>query len=419
MGRNIFTHMFLTAISLLILSIALIGCSKQSEPSTSFTNNISDSSSTTKTTAANLPSAGQKATGTTAGKPGSTAGAAAGNVIRLKTISFIDQDGTGTEAFKMLIPTDWQYEGGIQWIMDPPNMPAVSQFRVWNPKGTEEFRVFPSQAFYWTDNPLTAQLFPTGSKYFGNEVRELLNPLDALKQIVIPRFLGDVQRLEVINEQDISDLIPTSEPTQDALPTSRGVGKIRVEYQQNGLTYEDEIYCAVEATYMPTQTMSGTQTNIMWGVNYICSFKAEKGKLDASGKILQTISDSVTVNLQWFNTYVQVIEYLIKMKIQQINSIGQLGSIIAQTGSEIRQENLDAYYQREEMNDRVSQQFSEYMRGVDSYYNPLEEKNVELPTGYDNVWVNGNGEYVLSDNPNYNPNIENNQNFQRLEKAKP
>jgi hypothetical protein len=114
-----------------------------------------------------------------------------------------------------------------------------------------------------------------------------------------------------------------------------------------------------------------------------------------------------------------VIEYLIKMQIQQIHSIGQLGSIIAQTGSEIRQENLDLYYQKEAMNDRVSTQFSEYVRGVDSYYNPLEEKNVELPTGYDNEWVNGNGEYVLSDNPNYNPNIGNNQNFQRLEKTKP
>jgi hypothetical protein len=71
------------------------------------------------------------------------------------------------------------------------------------------------------------------------------------------------------------------------------------------------------------------------------------------------------------------------------------------------------------MNDRVSNQFSQYIRGVDSYYNPLEEKNVELPTGYDNVWVNPLGEYVLAENSSYNPNIGGNQNFQRLELAKP
>jgi hypothetical protein len=95
-----------------------------------------------------------------------------------------------------------------------------------------------------------------------------------------------------------------------------------------------------------------------------------------------------------------------------------LGSIIAQTGSEIRQENLDLYNQREAMNDRVSNQFSQYMRDVEPYYDPVSRQNVELPTGYDNAWVDNSGQYVLSDNPNFNPNIGGNQNFQRLETAK-
>jgi hypothetical protein len=353
-------------------------------------------------------------------KPTSTTVAATGTVIKLKTISFVDQQGIGTEAFKMFIPVDWQYEGGVQWILDNPGMPAVSQFRVWNPKGTEQFQLFPNQAFFWTDNTGTLQILPVGSRYFGNEVRQLMDPLDALKQVVIPRFRGNVQGMKIINEEEISDIsLPPGSSSQSPLPISTKAGKIRIEYTENGKVYEDEIYCTVEATYYPLQSMFGSYTNIMWGVNYIGSFRAEKGRLDSNAKIFQTISNSVTLNIKWFNTYVQVVEYLIKMQIQQIQSIGQLGSIIAQTGSEIRQENLDLYYQRESMNDGVSQQFSEYVRGVDSYYNPLEEKNVELPTGYDNVWVNGNGEYILSDNPNYNPNIGNNQNFQRLEKAKP
>jgi hypothetical protein len=303
--------------------------------------------------------------------------------------------------------------------MDNPAMPAVSQFRVWNPKGTEEFRVFPSQAFFWTDNQLTSTLFPVGSKYFGNEVMAPLKPVEALKQIVIARLLTNVQGLKIVSEQDISNLVnPPGTTTPSALQTSIGAGKIRIEYIDNGKTIEDEIYCVVEATYFPVQTMAGMKTNIMWGVNYISSFRAEKGKLDANSKLFQTISQSVRLNLQWFNTYVQVIEYLIKMNIQQIKSIGELGSIIAQTGSQIRQENLDLYNQKEAMNDRVSNQFSQVIRGVDSYYNPLEDKNVELPTGYDNVWVNPLGEYVLAENSSYNPNIGGNQNFQRLDLAK-
>jgi len=387
------------------------GCSKKQPPAATPTG----ASASTKTVAS-----ASVATTTSSKTPAkTTSNSTTGTFIKLKTISYVDQRGIGTEAFKLLIPTDWQFDGGIQWALDNPGMPAVTQFRVWNPKGTEQFQVFPNQAFFWTDNVGTQQLFPVGSKYFGNEVSPLLGPLDALEQVVIPRFRGDVQDMKIIKEEEITNVVlPSGVSSQSPLQTSTKAAKIRIEYTENGVVYEDEIYCIVEATYYPLQSMFSSYTNIMWGVNYIGSFRAEKGKLDASAKIFQTISDSVTLNLQWFNKYVQVIEYLIKMQIQQIQSIGQLGSIIAQTGDEIRQENLDLYNQREAMNDRVSQQFSEYVRGVEPYYNPLEGKNVEMPSGYDNVWVNNLGEYVVTDNPNYNPNVGGNQNFQRLEPAK-
>jgi hypothetical protein len=409
---------------LIITSLVLtIGCSNKKEttsPSPTFTNPSTGilpvTGATPKTS---VPATSSTSAIAKTAKPESPAASVTGNLIKLKTINYIDQQGTGTEAYSLLIPTNWQYEGGVQWMLEPPNMPAITQFRVWNPQGTEEFSVFPNQALFWTDNMGTLQLFPEGSKYFGNEVKELLKPLEALKQIVIPRFRTNIQGLKIIKEEEIPNVtLPSGTSTESPLRTTTEAGKIKIEYTENGRVYEDEIYCTVEATYYPLESLSGPYTNIFWGVNYIGSFRAEKGKLDASAKIFQTISNSLTLNINWFNTYVQVVEYLIQMEIQQIKSIGQLGSIIAQTGSEIRQENLDLYYQREAMNDRVATQFSEYVRGVDSYYNPQEEKNVELPTGYDNVWVNNLGEYVLSDNPNYNPNVGSNQDFRKLEPAK-
>jgi hypothetical protein len=398
----------LSPVLLLIFLTSSVACSKAKEsglPSTGVP-------------ATSVSSTGTRTTPPPTSKPASSTSVSAGNVLRLKTVSYIDQQGIGTEAFKLLIPSDWQSEGGIQWLLDNPGMPAVSQLRVWNPKGAEQFQVFPNQAFFWTDNPMTMALFPVGSKYFGNEVKAPLKPVQALREIVIPRF-RNVQGLKVVSEQDISNLISPSGPGGGgSLKTTTEAGKIRIEYTENGKTMEDEIYCVVEATYFPIQSMSGTTNNILWGVNYIASFRAEKGKLDAGAKLFQTISKSVTLNLEWFNKYVQVVEYLIKMNIQKIISVGQLGSIIAQTGSEIRQENLDLYNQREAMNDRVSNQFSQYMRDVEPYYDPVAQKNIELPTGYDNAWVDNSGQYVLSDNPNFNPNVGGNQSFQRLETAK-
>ena len=363
--------------------------------------------------------AGNQGTTTTADNialktPVSQAGT--GNVTKLKTVSVVDRQGIGTEAFSMLVPVDWQFEGGIRWVLDNPGMPAVSSFKVSNPKSKELFELYPSQAFFWTDNQLTAQLFPVGSKYFGNEVRQLVSTSQAIRDIVIPRMRPSVTGLKVISEGALSDTGGGQQ--QSLLKTTHEGWKMRIEYNEGGVAYEDEIYCAIDATYYPFQSMFGTTTNIVWYINNIASFRAEKGKLDASGRIFQTMAYSIKLNLKWFNKYVQVIEYLIKQQIQQIKTIGELGSIIAKTGDEIRQENIQLYNEQQARSDANAENFSNYIRGVDKYYDPLKGENVELPSGCDNVWTNNLGEYVLAESPSYNPNIGSNLNWQPVPRAK-
>jgi hypothetical protein len=41
---------------------------------------------------------------------------------------------------------------------------------------------------------------------------------------------------------------------------------------------------------------------------------------------------------------------------------------------------------------------------------------VELPSGYSQVWANRSGEYVMSNNTNYNPNVGSNLGWQQLKK---
>jgi len=39
---------------------------------------------------------------------------------------------------------------------------------------------------------------------------------------------------------------------------------------------------------------------------------------------------------------------------------------------------------------------------------------MELPGGYRQAWTNSLGEYILSDDPNYNPNIGSNVNWTEM-----
>jgi hypothetical protein len=75
-----------------------------------------------------------------------------------------------------------------------------------------------------------------------------------------------------------------------------------------------------------------------------------------------------------------------------------------------------SWERRQASEDRIHKQWTQYIRGVEEYYNPIERRPVELPSGYREAWINGQGEYILTDNPNFNPNVQIGGNWQKLQR---
>ena len=125
---------------------------------------------------------------------------------------------------------------------------------------------------------------------------------------------------------------------------------------------------------------------------------------------------SFRLNPQWYARYMQVSQYLIQNQIQQIRHIGQISQIVSRTSDQISDMIMDSYNQRQETLDRLSTQFSQTIRGVDEYHGPFEERGVELPGGYDHAWSNALGEYILTDDPSFDPNIGSNLDWQAMER---
>ena len=339
--------------------------------------------------------------------------------VKFERFSFIDRQGTGSEAFSFLMPVDWTFKGGILWITDNPGMPATAAFTVKNTRGSEEFEVFPNQPFFWSNNQQLLNMVPIGSKYFGNEVKPILNASQALHQVVLSRFRNNVANLRVIKDESVPALakaVGANFNQQGGVIAEFDASKVRIEYTLAGKSMEEEIYAVVESYSFPIQAWGSVKYNTNWTVSNIFSYKAEKGKLEASSKIFETMTYSFQVNKYWYNKYVQLVEYLIRGQIQQIHSIGEFSRKLAQMSDEIREDNLRSWENRQAVGDRIAEDFSQYVRGVDEYYDPIEEKPVELPSGYDNAWTNANGEYIISDDPNYNPNIGSNLNWEQMKK---
>jgi hypothetical protein len=124
------------------------------------------------------------------------------------------------------------------------------------------------------------------------------------------------------------------------------------------------------------------------------------------------------LNQSWVAKVVNVKEMLAQQYIKGIKAVGQMGQMIAQAGSQMREDQQQAWEARQQVNDKIAQNFSDNIRGVERYNDTRAGKEVELPSGYGNAWANDLGEYIVTDSPSYNPNTESNQHWEQLELAK-
>ncbi len=162
-------------------------------------------------------------------------------------------------------------------------------------------------------------------------------------------------------------------------------------------------------------TLRGPAVHTIWTLDYLFSCQAERGKLDQDAALFETVARSFRLNPHWFARYNQLVETLTQMQIQRINNIGELSRYIARTNDEISDMIMASYNRRQAVQDRVAENFSQAIRGVEAYVTP-DNREVELPAGYEQAWTNALGDYIVSDSPSYNPNVGSNQHWTPLKK---
>jgi hypothetical protein len=353
---------------------------------------------------------GVDAAGDAEGNTCMSSGANPGSMLKFKKLSCIDTQGTGLEAYSFLMPSDWKFEGGITWNPEQVAMPASNSFRVFNPAGVEEFEGFPNQCYFWSNSPGLLSLNPPGSKYFGSFVVRPVDANTALQEI-IKRTRGNLAELKIISKEDLPELVNAlgmNNQSQGPVSTEATGSKIRFSYVRNNLPMEEEIYGLVEQVKFRIQSGFGTQQNIWWYIAYVFSFKAKAGELEAHTRVFQTMTSSFRVNRQWQAKYDNVIEYLAQQQIRRTHTIGEFSRLLSSMSDQMREDQLKQYEQRSNVYDKVARQHSDNMLGIERYYDPFEGHEVQLPSGYNHAWCNNLGEYIMTDNPNFNPNVGSN-----------
>lgn len=338
------------------------------------------------------------------------------NGVLMKPFAYFDPQAN-LEAFSLLVPQGWQVSGGTKWVIERPAAPAQISLRLYNPQGPEAFEVFPTLYFTWMNNPLIQLTKPIGSLYFGFEVRQPIPARDALRQFVLPRF-RKLPDLRIIDEGPAMELLQAINQTQpirdDGTQTTRDSARVRLHYNLSQSELAEELSCITEYSRVAAGGMFGSGETIYWNVCYGTAFRAVPDTLESYADLYRAIFSSFKFNPAWIGLVQQVSQGLTSNTIRHIHQIGNISRQISRNADEMRASNLAGWQERSASYDRNAEKFSQTIRGVDPYYDPNTGKNVELPSGYGQAWSTPLGEYVLSDDPNFNPNIGSSQNWTPL-----
>lgn len=353
--------------------------------------------------------------GENAGAIGAQAGGAtkakvaAAAPLRLRKIEVHDP-GVGCTAFTMLVPVEWKTEGGVQWQMQYANL-ASARFRASDPKSGAALELFPVVPGCWEESgSYAAQL---GQNYLGSVVWP--PPRDTeqyVRELFVPACRANLRGLKVVSATPLPAVAREVERNVAEQGVTKRVtaGKVRLEYEESGRAIAEDVYVTLVSARSPI-----VPGMVQWSLEHQYSFRAPKAEIDALAPLLQAMVASFRIELPWYAGYAQVLDLSRRNQLQSIRDAGEISKRISRNNDEILASMRSSWEARQASQDRMAREFSESIRGVETYDHPFEGRAVQLPGGYDGAWVNSRGEYVLSNEAGYDPNVGGTIDWRRLE----
>ncbi len=349
--------------------------------------------------------------------------------VTLKRFRVIDSQGFNqpVEVSSFLLPANWEVNSGVQWNVSNKCIPEILQAYVQasSPNKDYELIFFPTTQFDWSDDPILLDAMQRGYNLHSCHIAEPLDAAGYISQSIAPYLKAQVKSVKPMSEiQQKMD-----EGAMQLTNTARQSGNYAYSHKgfasEGLLTFADGkeglALCTLMQTILNTPSTQGGMANTyQCYVSMRVVIKYNSGKETMARKMLSTFLGSAKMNPQWTNS-VQAIFAAISRNAQieigkQIEisrqSQAEISNNIARNWERINTTNTSITTNNTEIE---KQEFSQYLRGVDSWTDDSGNK-VELSSGFSNAWSKGDGSYILSDNPAFDPNVTFNESWNRLKK---
>jgi hypothetical protein len=393
----------------------------------------STGSSTSPAGAADAPIAAPAATaqsatatrGSSAKTTGTSNAGAGGSYLVLKKVQITgpgpDSAHPTMPAYDLLIPSTWKIQGGVVFGGALTGCFAdiyAIHLKASSPDDSTFFSAGPDYSWQYADDPAVLKdlndprLRQTGA---GNKPCPVAKPMkaeDYIRQNILKVFPSGTAVVSVAPFPELEQIVrkrlglPPGAGNTGATRTE--AIRVRLAYQKDGKDMEDWLAVAVVVNISPAGRGSFYDSH----ATSLVEFGAPKGKLDANDKLFQVIVSSIQPEPQWVSYSNGVVAKLYQSQAQKVATINQMISqfnmhaaqvINGVTANAISGANVSAFHA------------DQNVREVQTFRDPATGKTQELSSLYDHAWQNGSGDYIMSNDPSFNPNEHESGNWSELQ----
>ena len=406
-----------------------------SAPTNASASSDSDSSSSDDATPAPAPASktaapSAKPSHTNSSKTATKGQSGSGSYLRMKKVQVIakmDDSKLGGRAdlpaISLLIPSTWNIKGGVAGNTREgcfSDIWALS-WEATGPDGVLAFSGVPNDSWQYADDPAILKKLndpirrPLGLGGKPCPVKRPMKAEEYLRQNVLTVYPSGST---IVSVDPYPELNQIARKQLGLPPNDSGNGaktdavRARVKYQKDGKSREDWVTAVVVTRIHPQGR----------GAFYDChaidimALSTPEGQLDANDKLLKVMISSIKPEQKWVSYSNGFIANLYQMEAKKEAMMDQM---IAQFQQWEAQQINEVTANAMRGSEQAAFGQDQLIRGVQTFRDPSTGNTMELSNQYDHAWLNGQNEYVMSDDPNFNPNGNLNGDWNQLQLVQP
>ena len=329
------------------------------------------------------------------------------DVLRLRQVQIRDPGFFGRDmvAMTLMVPVDWQDRGAVNWAdtLCQLRMQQI-QWEAFSADGRERMQILPAEGWIANQSNMgDSRPDPNGCPdWTFASLREYF-------QAWIDHHRPGARVLDFEVDPETSQALVAALPTMPGMDGMQyhnraEAGRLLLGYQENGVEFREVLTTGVIFMQFSMHMSSygagpGFQMASLTGATLpMFTARAPAGQLDFDR--LEVFASTLSMDPAYAD---EVSRFFAGLNRTRIEGERERHQIRMDTINYIGQLNRDSYNSRIDSMDRSSQQFSQTMREVQTWVDPVSRQPVELPMHYRNAWRMADGTYLMTNNDGFDP----------------